>query len=304
MNSVFLVRTPLQYRIARRIVSKNNIKSYKIIILADVHFDTYSDTLIIYRTNKLFEYLKIRKHLLTHDYNEVYIASISNYIFQACIKCIPLSTLYTFDDGSANLLSESAMNKKSNFKDYIKGILFNFILKLPDERRIKEIAKLHYTIFEPVESSNRLVYLDNVFNSIEDEGYKNHQCKKATILIGSCYKELSKKSENLKKLIYSTLPTENIYYIPHPRSKDLIFFNIPVIKSGYVAEEVIQKMLLEGCEEILVIGCFSTTHLNLHGIPGISLIVLDSDIISTKYRIDQKVTNDFPNIKVVDLKSE
>lgn len=276
INSLFLCRSPLQARICMQIIENYKIQDFDVIystqdnndsdkyyysmLSSKANFATY-----IYVTKKnrdiynhLSGLIKIKKKWPKTIYNNIYIASIDNYIFRYIIKQNPSATLFGFDDGAANI---SGFGHYYNLSANKRSMIYSWLLNLPQPQTIKEKLSRHYTLYKDFNNivSNDKLMLISLFNN--ELNYHQHTKKTTTYFIGQPFHEYLGTKEIL--LLKNWLESEKIdYYVMHPREDKPLIDNIKVLeKKGLLAEDAILKNS-QG-SHIKLISAYSTVLFNI-----------------------------------------
>ncbi|EII6282559.1 hypothetical protein LHQ35_005347, partial [Escherichia coli] len=168
MPSLFICVTPLQMLIAEKIIDKTRPVNIEIIVLAYQKNDKYMHyikrlekkctnftVLAVTPKNKLVTVIAFAKlHTILNKnmsktYSEVYLSSIDNKYVQLIVSKLNYARLYTFDDGTANIIKSSAyyQEEKKTLKTNILRWIFGINKGLQEIK--SEICK-HYTIYPSV----------------------------------------------------------------------------------------------------------------------------------------------------------
>lgn len=276
IDTVFLCRSPLQARICLHIIEHNKLKNFDVIyttqdnndldksyysmLSSKANFSTY-----VYVTKKsrdiynhLSGLMKVKRKWPKTIYNNIYIASIDNYIFRYIIKQNPKATLFGFDDGAANI---SEFGHYYHLNAYKKAILYSWLLRLPQPQTIKERLSKHYTIYEGFKNivpKDKLITLQ-VFDSKSSSS--NPSDRALTFFIGQPFHEYLNSKE--LSILLNWLESQSIdYYVMHPREQKPLIDNIKVLdKKGLLAEDAIFKNSKDSRTKI--ISAYSTVLFNI-----------------------------------------
>jgi hypothetical protein len=278
IHSLFLCRTPLQARICIEIIRENKISEFDVIYFTQN--DSKSDKLYFSQLsekarnsnyiyikkqykdilNHLFSIIELKKRGLAHNYKYIYIASIDCFLFRFVVKKNPKASLLGFDDGSANITSGSLYY---NLDKYKKSEFYAKILGLPKANKVKLKLIKHYSIypsFENIISQDKIHYI-NLFTQ-NSKNILSDSSTSTTYFIGQPFHEYLDTKQI--KLLQSWLGNQVIdYYILHPREKNQLICEIPVLEThGLLAEDAIFKISHDS--KIRIISAYSTVLFNIN----------------------------------------
>ncbi|MND32411.1 CMP-N-acetylneuraminate-beta-galactosamide-alpha-2,3-sialyltransferase [compost metagenome] len=278
--------------IASKIVEQNPA-SYDVLCLSyneNEKYDYYFNRLslvcensyrfVVYSENKIyriFDFARFKFYLfkiLKNKYSKIYLASIDNPFVHMLLSYVHGQSIVTFDDGSANIYSES------NYYKYVeKNKIQSFILEiLGNNYNISKVineSTFHYTIYEGHNNIVEEVRFLPMFLDIKTK--KNSGVMK--IFLGQPLDEL--KGGNSNKII-SFLKNLNIQnYFPHPR-ESLIYKDFNYIKTPLIFEDYILKLLEEGYQ-VDVYTVLSTAALNVASLENVNVNVLYEEDLGLHY---------------------
>ena len=185
--------------------------------------------------------------------------------------------LYTFDDGTANIFSESFFYKEDfSYKNY----LLRYVLcNKTNLRIIKDKSLKHYSIYHGKKNIIANVEYISLFTSNVDSDHGNNSVKneKVRVLIGQpIYENISSVVYN--ELKYSDL-VKNImckyhidYYFPHPR-EDFNIRDIEYINTDFILEDYILQGINNG-NEYELFTFFSGGVISFNNIKQVKIISL------------------------------
>ena len=258
-KSLFLCTTPFQVKICLEIIKLLELEFYDILYwtrkndeLDNSYFKSISDnantSYYIFSKKKkqglnalaFIKYIpKLPKIFVSNNYKDIYIASMSDYLFRYIIKKNPSAEVNGFDDGTANITPTSSYFNPDKRK---RTLALNFLMRLSSTSDIKNKLTKHYTVyseFENIVEKSKIFYLDaNMFRNENEYSACNETM---TFFIGQPFEEYLKVEEQRKLIEW--LSNERIdYYVMHPREQRPILTNVSILdKNGLLAEDAIYK---------------------------------------------------------------
>ncbi|WP_429064113.1 glycosyltransferase family 52 [Aeromonas veronii] len=320
---LFVCYTNLQLVIASRIIAEKRMSPLEVEVfyISKVNNDVTRNTLndirgicrrvtFIYMKYKYpLYFLHIFIHFIRRDYHSIFVASIDNILVHFILSRVSFKNLYTFDDGSANIIPYSIYYQSSAKNNYIKIIRWLFRIQ-HDMSSIKRISQIHYTIYNgfkniiPNTISIRLLSHCNGSTNNDDSKIEQLSCN---VIVGSVYDELFTPNTNIEKKLdncWSILKStgRRSFYLPHPRERNDISVNcIDVVRSKYIAEREIAN-LLKSYKEVYLYGFLSSCQINLANDRRVINNVFYSNDLSPVFRksiIDSPLVADM-NVIVLD----
>ncbi|MFW1923300.1 glycosyltransferase family 52 [Acinetobacter geminorum] len=304
-KSLFICMTPLQILIARSIIISNKIMNYSFLIFYyndNNKYKYYIDLLkregvevSIYKIDsktkieRLFEIWKVKKFIkqnkLVNFYN-IYVSSVDNTLIHAALQKLRFINLYTYDDGLANLYSNSSyyLDKESKIQKIIKiflGIRWSLGL-------IKDKSLKHYSIYKNRKNIiEKLAYIDLIPSSGILK-IQTKERKELKLYIGQPLYEID--SCFTRDFLKNALQKCGVeYYFPHPR-ESIQYEDFKYIESNLILEDFYAE--LSERYNVQLYTFFSTAVLNIKMIdPKQNSFILYND----------KLRRDFKNLyKVFD----
>lgn len=223
------------------------------------------------KLRKICYFWKLKKSisLPTKKFEKVFVSNIDKNSVHIMLSFIKFNTLFTFDDGSANILqnsflySETSINRKNIWPCKSFYSLFT----------LRELSQKHYTIYPGYK--NIISNTEPVSLWPELKGTENitHYQPPIRIFLGQpLYESDVKKSEQLMQQIVDTLGIEN--YFRHPREYYELN-NINYIKTKLIFEDYLFTALSENPNaryEIYTTG--SSTVLHIMQFPNIKIKII------------------------------
>ena len=295
-NSLFICMTPLQMKIAERIIYKRKIIGYKIVCLflaKSEKYDYYFTELEKNSSSSFFYYpkekakgilllkdvysykRKLLKSEILVDVKNIYAASIDNRYVQLIASILKNANFFTFDDGLANLNYNGSYYKNETLSK-IKSFLWKIIGVNFFAQNFRHKSKIHYSLYK-----NKKNIVDKVeYISLFADVYQKKSNSEGTvnIFLGQPVNEVNENADNeflnkaLKKLKIDA-------YFPHPRENYIIDEGIEVILSNLIFEDYILEIYNKNnkLDNINIYTFFSTAILNLDEIYFVnSYVVVDS----------------------------
>lgn len=295
LDALFICLTPLQIIIALKIIEVKKIKSYAVLgSFVDTpkhqfYFNRIAENACwskkIHPDNSLmgfsllFSVKKYRKEISTElkkfYINSIYLASISDRHVQAFVYNLSFQSLYTFDDGLANIHPHSHYYDDDNIRGY-KKLIWNCIDKKYSTSELRKLSRKHFTIFHGKSNIIKNVEFLDLFSS---QGNDQNRAGEINILLGQPLTEVNPKCDS--EFILQTVNKLNIqYYFPHPRENYTFPNNIEIIHSPLIFEEYVLDLYKHSTyQTINVYSFFSTVLLNLSNTSFTKLYCIESNLI-------------------------
>ncbi|MBE2166026.1 hypothetical protein IIQ43_16015 [Acinetobacter oleivorans] len=298
-KSLIMCVTPLQILIAEKIIQSRPTEDFDVIIFAlenNQKFNYYAEKLkkyakaywysyVVYKSSvyNLINFLKFifqfNFNSFNKKYDNYYLSSIDSRYFQYILsKKTSSSSVFTFDDGTANIVKTSIYYLR-NLNDEKKNKIFKSLGIKYFQDDIKNMSKLHYTIypqFENIVENTKEIKLfnSNVGNKIRD--------KSLNIFLGQPYEEFDSdlSTDKIEKLMDQL--NINLYF-PHPREKNNIK-NVEIVNTKKIFEDYIVDFLNRNEDCYLNIYTFmSSAALNVKSFEGINIYFIQSNALVSKY---------------------
>lgn len=296
-RSLFVCHTPLQAKIAMRIIQEKKIGDYDVFYFTHTINDTqisHYELLAKNANHATFWPCKVRfpkffgemkKMFNDRIYGSIYLSSIDSIYCHLVLTYSSFYHLYTYDDGNANIVYNSL------YYECEKPFYTNFIYWLFGSRytmeKLKLQSSLHYSIYKDKKN-----IIDNVeYVSLFDQNVLlNRDVQSGTecnVFLGSYFSYVVKadiESFANRLLAYFTDMT-NLFYIQHPMEKSNYFSGIKSLKGkGVLAEELILE-LTKRYETVNVYGIASSAQFNLAGVEYIKSYTLVSQSLTDNCNI-------------------
>ncbi|WP_041757540.1 glycosyltransferase family 52 [Psychrobacter arcticus] len=261
--NIFIVRTRLQALIVEKIIKIESKKLYVLVLCYQDH--RYEDATEVYslyekvKRNSIFSIsvlsidnisINILKYLCLHVLSfitggKIFLAGIDSYPFAISAKIFPFSKIITYDDGTANFISNSKYFKDTPLeRKGIKGIISKVAFPEGAAKYLRSRTKLHYTIFSGLSNiveEARLFNLNWDWGELLDErDLKKIPAQTNTILLGTVFHNLSKR-EYLQQKVLEIFPSIDLY-IMHPRESVWIE-NVKAVRLHSPAEAILKHIV-------------------------------------------------------------
>lgn len=317
-RSLIMCTTPLQMLIAEKIIQLKKNEKFDLILIvngsSNNKFKNYFNRLklktsksMIYELNNISKMGKIKKFLefkkdyrkwSDFNYSSYYLASIDNNFFHWIItNKIENSSIYTFDDGIANIYDGSSYFNEKKF------LLNKFIWKILGVdyslNKIKNQSKIHYTIYLNRENIiNNKEYI-SLFSKSNLKVKNQNMKEEVNLFLGQPLYEVN-NNYNKDYIIYILERFGIDVYFPHPRENYNLENKIKVIKSDCVFEDYVVNLSTE-YKKINIYTFFSTAALNVEGIPNVEIYCLTDDFLKEKYRGLYKLFDTNFNLNLINV---
>lgn len=305
--NLIIATTKFQVFYINEIIKKEGIEDFFFIYKSNTKDDLNSVILkvviekakkFIFYKNKKLPYDIIDASLISsreNTFKNVYISSVNNRYIQKILSNIKYKNLYTYDDGTANILKTSVFYKKISLIEKIINKVFN-ITKNTDV--LKNSIIKHYTIYNNMNNiTPKLEYFNPFFF---DDGYKyNNRKNMAAIFIGPVFDEMFDDYipiiENIRKIMLNK-PCD-FFYIPHPRNTIKTYFDEYLVKDDIGLAELFISDKAKEYSNINVYGFFSSAQINTIDISNVNCLVF-KDVFKSKVDYSELVDK-FKNINFI-----
>lgn len=272
-NSLIICTTPLQILIAEKIIELSSNKSFDLIVLVPSNNKKYEyyfnrlrnkcrRSLYYIMKNGVFGFIDFVKTVkfkkFDSNYLNIYLASIDSSYCQYILSKNKNPNIFTFDDGTANIVDNSIYYKityQSKIKKFARK-LFGINYTMND---IKNNSILHYTIYSGIPN---IITNTKVINFIDDHSSKNNimdlKSNDVNIYLGQPLSEITSYFTS-EKLIQILSKLNITHYFPHPRELSIPNGNYNIIKSDLIFEDYIIKFLEDHPNQSINIYSFTST---------------------------------------------
>ena len=306
--NLFFCSTPLQLKLAIRIIETKSLSSVKLIftgIMPNRRNEFYlkqAEELVdqIIRFDKNSELKKSRSAYLNaaakkfvttwhlEDAQAIYMANLNDRFYHHILSVLPGRVLYTFDDGTENV---------NRFSKFFNNKKYSFLRKAMQRRAgrrywLEEVlaqTQCHYTIYKDlpnVVSNTQFIPLYNIEESqLKDD--VDPPRKEIKILLGAVYRDVTIERNQAACLVEQLSAFIDKHpvdiYIPHPREEDLYFKQCKSIIPDQMSEELIIDYINAGYN-VSLYGFGGSTQLNLDSVEDICNHLFESEYISARVK--------------------
>ncbi|QGM28722.1 glycosyltransferase family 52 [Acinetobacter towneri] len=295
-KSLIMCVTPLQMLIAEKIIHKFKDQKFDVMVVALVDNEKYryyykklekiSCNSFYYVPKDGFlgflEYINVLKENgFAKKYTNCFLASIDSRHFQYIISKNKNTNIYTFDDGTANIIKNSLYYINEKIPSW-KKMIWNFIGIDFYMEDIKKSSKKHYSLYEKV---SNIVENTEYLKLFESSKYKSESTKKINIYLGQPLIEISDKFT--EQYILKALDNLQIdYYFPHPREKLIPKGNFEIISTPLIFEDYLIEYLAENqTVEINLYSYISSALLNVKGLDRVNVNYIFDNYLIDKYSV-------------------
>lgn len=293
---LFLVRTPLQAKIAARLM--DGLRRTDAACRIDLLFIAPKDNAITrhyfqvasagcdrtffceYRDGKKWSRQTARHfaRLLCTPYQTVFLASIDEFLFRILLPRLTFAAVETFDDGSNNLLPDSRYRETaSDWKRLRRRLRREWTTDI-----IRNLSRRHHTIYPNMPNIVTPTVALDLWRYPEGEG----QCRVVRrILLGQSIFGLDENIACRDRLIEIFRPD---VYVPHPAERNLPDF--PLLETDLIIEDYIEGQLRENPELCFEVATFfSSAAFHLFRQPGVTVKAYCAAEICNRYPLVAQV---------------
>lgn len=305
-RSLIMCVTPLQMIIAKKIIELKSEENFDLIVIAlsdNEKYRYYYERLkrlcvaeIYYSTEQgikgFLNFIKILKiNKLDRQYQNLYLASIDSRHFQYVLSKNKKANVYTFDDGTVNIIPHSLYYLNSKPKLFKRVVWRGLGIKCYMED-IKKLSLLHYTIYKDVPNIIAKTQLIKLYKDYDSTLTLTNRVVK--IYLGQPLEEISDIftidyiAQALKKLHVD-------FYYPHPRENSIPKGEYKVIASQLVFEDYIVTYLRDNPKvQVHVYSFISSTILNIVSLDRVEVSYIHDSYLYNNYK-------DFYNFSLKEL---
>lgn len=314
-RNLIMCVTPLQMIIAEKIIELHPDKEFDLLVLAlndNEKYRHYYERLKFFCINSLYiiskpgllgfaDYIKqLKVKSLNIKYQDMYLASIDSRHFQYIVSKNQGGNLYTFDDGTANIIPSDIyyLNSKPNILKRVIWRLFGIKYYMKD---LKDVSLLHYTIYKDIPNILENKYYLPLFSNETNAQKKYGLQRTVSFYLGQPLIEISKKFDiHYVENIINNLKID--YYYPHPRENTYPEGSFQLINSHLIFEDYIIEFLKNHPNTTVNIFSFiSTALLNIMSLDRIKVSYIhNSEIFELHYSFYKLAEENF-GIPLLDL---
>lgn len=312
-KSLIMCVTPLQMIIAEKIIQLNPKEDFDLLVIALSDNDKYRYyydrlknicvTSMYYTTEKgmkgFLNYIrKLNKTKLDKKYQSLYLASIDSRHFQYILSRNKKANIYTFDDGTANIILQSLYYANSKPKLFKRMVWRGFGIKHYMED-IKKLSSLHYTIYKDVPNIIEKTQFVKLYGEYKSSSTPVTRVVK--IYLGQPLEEISIdfNSQYVAEII-AKLGID--FYYPHPREKVIPKGGFNIITNQLVFEDYIVSYLEDNPEVMVEVYSFiSSAMLNIASLDRIELNYIYDSYLYENYKDFYEFAKNAFNIQSIRL---
>ncbi|WP_338560580.1 glycosyltransferase family 52 [Acinetobacter sp. KS-LM10] len=295
-TSLIMCVTPLQMLIAERIIDLHSDRNFDLLVMVlndNEKYEYYYDRLkkkclsSIYYIPKsglfgFFDFIKnLKKNNLNKNYKELYLASIDSRHFQYIVSKNFLNSIYTFDDGTANIISSSLYYSNTQ-PPKLKQFIWRFLGVKHYMKDIKKRSQLHYTLYRNVPNIIANTKYISLLPQVKSDCSGGNRIVK--FYLGQPLTEIDEKFTH--NFVLSKLERLKLsYYFPHPREDSYPNGEFEIIESPLVFEDYIVQYLLENQNvKVEVYSFISSALLNIKELERVEVIYIADHFLLEKYK--------------------
>ncbi|MDO4431495.1 MAG: glycosyltransferase family 52 [Lonepinella koalarum] len=306
--NLIICYTPLQVLIAEKIIERHKGEDFYAVMVDSIgnkKFEYYSLRLSLKAKkflkikesfkslNRLKDIICLKMKFYQLSFDKVFVASINDLYIQNIISYISFQELFTFDDGTSNIVNSGEFYESD--KAGVKRKIINFLTQNKyTVRKLKNISKAHYTIFPGF--SNLIENCIEVNLIAKKEVFPNlvRPTHTVNLLLGQPIYHNKVLNIELAKRVIEIF---NIYqYFPHPREEYVVdgieYIDTPLIFEDYIIQNQ--------DKHYRVYTYFSSSVLQILEFPNVEIISLRVDTNNVSYNAVYDLFGKM-GIKIIDL---
>lgn len=287
--NLILCYTPLQVLIAEKIIELYPNEKFYGVMLCSVKnpkFDYYATRLaqkchqfysLVQKTDRigLFkQIIALKLKFSRKRFDKVFLASINDIQIQFILSSICFEQLYTFDDGTANIVPSSVY-----YQPEINTLIRQGINLLLGNKfsitQIKALSQSHYTIYPNypniINNTQSIKLGNDMVEKIEESSIVN-------LLLGQPIYAENEKNIALTKQVIEQFKID--YYLPHPREQYQLE-NVSYIKTPLIFEDYISQTSEN--KKYRIYTYFSSGVLNVISNPNLEIYAIQIDVDKPEY---------------------
>lgn len=270
--------TPLQVLIAEKIVELYPDEKFYGLMITPIFNEKYKyyfkrmcnfcvDVHLIVTNNYsryLIYYNVIKVKFLFKELYKIFVANINDSIVQSIVSKFNHARLYTFDDGTINIVQTNFGTSKceSSIKKCLRFVLrFNETI---DSIKMKSV--LHYTIYPDIPNiinNTRVIEFNKVNNTFLQDS------QKINIMIGQPIFDNDEKNKIVTEKLINKFSVD--FYFPHPREKYYVE-GVKYIETPLIFEDYFLTYLLH--KRCRVYTFYSSVTLNLLQFSNVEIVAI------------------------------
>ncbi|MDY4279997.1 MAG: glycosyltransferase family 52 [[Pasteurella] mairii] len=223
-------------------------------------------------------YLRVYSFFLP-KYDTIFLANVEDIWIQTFLsRYINTSNICTYDDGTANIIYSSYLYKEKSY-GFINRFCFKLIGKKFTLTIFRNVSKLHFTIYKFKRNIIEKTQYIELYSKPNSAELSIDNREEICIFLGQPIYQFDRK-------LYDTIPKfirkyniEN--YFCHPR-EDILNLKLPdinFIKTEFIFEDYIIRMINENNYKFKVYTFFSGAILNIVNFPNVEVYAIKSQSI-------------------------
>ena len=253
--NLIICYTPLQVLIAEKIIEKypeQRFYGVMIYVSKNAKFTHYTERLkkkcadffeLHQHTDRISlirEIIALKFHFTGKTFDRVFVASINDLQIQFLLSSIYFNEIYTFDDGTANIVNSSVYYQKEP-DTFVRKWINRLFGNKYSVQKLKRLSKRHYTIYPDFNNIVENTLPVHLFEGSKQVGHDDE--KVVSILLGQPVYLESQKNIDLAKRVIEQFNID--YYLPHPREQynidNVTYIETPLIFEDYIAKNFSDK---------------------------------------------------------------
>lgn len=282
--------TPLQVLIAEKIMEAEPNRTFFSVMLMAVKnekYEFYAKRLaekceefigIYQKTDRigLFkELFSVKKQFSQKEFDQVFVANLNELTIQVLLSSITFNQLNTFDDGTANIISNSFLYVKSPETLMRKVVNFVFANKY-NTQKLRALSQCHYTLFAGMPNIIDKVKPIQLLPEITEN---QQEQEPVNLFLGQPVFADNQKNVYLAQKVIKQFNIH--YYFPHPR-ETYTLDDVEIIRSKLIFEDyLVQHFSNRPCN---IYTYFSGAILNVMKIsPQVQVNALKIEVTQPEY---------------------
>lgn len=220
--------------------------------------------------NRLNKEIKEIKNI---NFNTIFLACIENIYTHALVSRVSFEKIITFDDGTANIDTQSFLYREE--KKSILNKLFRTIFRIKyDMNKLKKSSKKHYTIYSSKKNISTKLEKINLFQ--KDKKSTNISDINYSIFLTQPIFTDNRRNIELYYRLYNKYHFD--FYFPHPRDNSEYHEGNKIETELIFEDYLIQEISRNPTTHYTIYTCFSGAILNISHLYNVSVIALKPDL--------------------------
>lgn len=283
MKNLIICHTPLQCLIAQHIIQQFPKQEFDLFMFGFTdtpkvqHYFkqtaalcSKSEFILFHYQRPLLYFSQLRQLTQRQQtYQNVFVASFDSWPVHALLSGTHYQHLFTFDDGTANILPQSFLYRTQK-PSLPKRMIRYFCGIRVHQLQLRQQSEGHYTLYPEHSNITQPLIPVRLFQPTHTLPTSSHASIR--ILLGQPFLETEQENIHFFQNLIQQLNID--YYCPHPRESYRID-NIPYLQTDLIIEDyLLQHLRQHPNQTIYLYTLFSTAALNLLPIPNIHIEVI------------------------------